>query len=159
MSDRLTPEREAEIAKRADAASRGLWGSHRDLNGAYTIQARPRTTRYGMENDGDIATLAADRTDAESYANARFIAHAREDVPALLAELAAVRAERDQARARIAEHMHEAACPVAEIQMRMLGCPGFEGNPVAPDLCAGCHEPRENHEALTTNPGPKEAAS
>jgi len=25
-------------------------------------------------------------------------------------------------------------------------CPGFEGNPVAPDLCAGCHEPRENHE-------------
>jgi hypothetical protein len=25
-------------------------------------------------------------------------------------------------------------------------CPGFEGNPVAPDLCAGCHEPRDSHE-------------
>lgn len=25
-------------------------------------------------------------------------------------------------------------------------CPGFEGNPVAPDLCAGCHEPRDTHE-------------
>lgn len=30
------------------------------------------------------------------------------------------------------------------------GCPGFEGNPVAPDLCAGCHEPREDHEEATS---------
>lgn len=25
------------------------------------------------------------------------------------------------------------------------GCPGFEGNPVAPDACAGCHEPSDAH--------------
>ncbi|MFI5473162.1 hypothetical protein ACIA6D_23345 [Streptomyces cacaoi] len=30
------------------------------------------------------------------------------------------------------------------------GCPGFEGNPVAPDLCAGCHEPRDTHDAATS---------
>ncbi|WP_046248086.1 hypothetical protein [Streptomyces sp. MBT28] len=100
MNDRLTPSREAEIAARAAAATRGPWGSHRDLDAVYTVQARPRTTRHGMENDGIIAALPADRADAESYANARFLAHAREDVPALLAELAAVRAERDQARQR-----------------------------------------------------------
>ncbi|MFE1109657.1 hypothetical protein ACFW5U_27740 [Streptomyces rochei] len=95
---RLSPEREAEIAARAEAATPGPWGTYRDLDAVYTIQARPRTTRDGMENDGDIATLAVGRSDAEGYANARFAAHAREDVPTLLAELAAVRAERDQAR-------------------------------------------------------------
>ncbi|MGQ3551758.1 hypothetical protein [Streptomyces rochei] len=99
MNARLSPEREAEIAARAEAATPGPWGTHRDLDAVYTIQARPRTTRDGMENDGDIATLAVGRLDAEGYANARFAAHAREDVPALLAELAAVRAERDRYRA------------------------------------------------------------
>lgn len=63
------------------------------------------------------------------------------------------------------EYMHEATCPVAEIQMRMLGCPGFEGNPVAPGLCAGCHEPREDHgrpgmhHAIRTIDPAEEAAS
>jgi hypothetical protein len=46
-----------------------------------------------MENDGDIATLAADRTDAENYANARFIAHAPADVKAMAAEIRRLRAE------------------------------------------------------------------
>lgn len=46
------------------------------------------------------------------------------------------------------EYMHEASCPVADIQMRAIGCPGFEDNPVAPNLCAGCHEPRESHKAV-----------
>jgi hypothetical protein len=44
------------------------------------------------------------------------------------------------------EYLHAADCPVAEVQMRMDGCPGFEGNPVAPDLCAGCGESRRWHE-------------
>ncbi|MGA5035155.1 hypothetical protein ACPB8P_31995 [Streptomyces cellulosae] len=84
-----------------------------------------------------------------------------EAAEARVAELAALRAERDESQRYAAllevelcqceplletgEYMHEATCPVVEIQMRTLGCPGFEGNPVAPDLCAGCHEPRENH--------------
>jgi hypothetical protein len=44
-----------------------------------------------METDGDIAALAAGRSDAESYANARFIAHAPADVDALLAEVRRLR--------------------------------------------------------------------
>lgn len=80
------------IEARANAATPGPWGSHRDLAGTYTIQARPRSTRYGMETDGDIATLAAGRSDAESYANARFIAHARTDVEELVAEVRQLRA-------------------------------------------------------------------
>jgi hypothetical protein len=43
------------------------------------------------------------------------------------------------------EYLHTADCPVVPIQMREYGCPGFEGNPVAPDSCAGCHEPRDSH--------------
>ena len=93
MTGRLTPEYEAEITARANAATPGPWGARRGLNAAYTIQANPRTTRNGMETDGDIVTLTTGRTDAENYANARFIAHARDDVPALLAELVAVRTE------------------------------------------------------------------
>lgn len=170
--DRLSPEREAEIAARAAAASRGPWGSHRALNGAYTIQARPRTTRYGMESDGDIATLAADRTDAESYANARFIAHARADVPALLAEVQHLRgqqalddaeyekatAELATARARIAELeaapvlvCRECAAPVRWVENSNGGWwnhtgPASNGHGVVPkpaqDPCHPCGCPK-----------------
>ncbi len=72
------------IEKRANAATPGHWGSHRDLGGTYTVQAQPRTTPTGTENGGDIAAFAADRPEAESYANSRFVAHARQDVPALV---------------------------------------------------------------------------
>lgn len=73
------------IRERAAAATPGHWGTHRDLGGTYTVQAQPRTTPTGTENEGDIAAFATDRTEAESYANSRFVAHARQDVPALLA--------------------------------------------------------------------------
>ncbi|MCX4571589.1 hypothetical protein OOK48_35300 [Streptomyces viridodiastaticus] len=122
MTDRLTPEREAEIEQRADAATPGPWGSYRDFNAVYTIQARPRTTRNGMENDGDIATLATGRSDAESYANARFITHAREDVRALLAELSVVRAERDSAHAEVEQlrsSRWDATKVVADLESRL----------------------------------------
>ncbi|MGQ4437996.1 hypothetical protein ACN6LI_003362 [Streptomyces violaceoruber] len=119
MTDRLTPEREVEIAARNEAATPGPWGSHRDLNAAYTIQARPRTTRNGMENDGIIATLPTDRTDAENYANARFIAHAREDVEALLAENAHLREERDEAREQCTEQEQQHAFAREEARGRL----------------------------------------
>ncbi len=93
MTSHLTDQQLDQIAARAQAATPGLWGSYRDLDGVYTIQARPRISRHGQETDGDIATLAAGRSESESYANARFIAHAREDVPALLAEVRRLRAE------------------------------------------------------------------
>ncbi|NUP18364.1 MAG: hypothetical protein HOZ81_20230 [Streptomyces sp.] len=92
-SSPLTEQQLADIEARAGAATPGPWGSRRDLNGAYTIEARPRISLHGMESDGDIATLAAGRTDAEGYRNARFIAHAREDVTALTAEVRRLRAE------------------------------------------------------------------
>lgn len=82
----------AEIRARDVAATKGPWGSHRDLDGVYTIQARPRSDAYGMTSDGDIATLASGRTDAEGYANASFIAHARKDVPFLLDRVAELEA-------------------------------------------------------------------
>jgi signal transduction histidine kinase len=91
LTDRLSPEREAEIAERAEAATPGPWSSHVDWPGRVFSDGNPnylhiaRTTGWNAE------------------ANERFIAHAREDVPALLAELAAVRAERDQARERITQ--------------------------------------------------------
>ncbi len=85
----------AEIEARHTAATPGPWGTHRDLNGTYTIQARPRTTTTGMNTDGDIATRTADRTDTESYANARFIAHAPADVAALIAEIRRLRDQLD----------------------------------------------------------------
>lgn len=109
------------------------------------------TTNWSLGN------LAARDLLAELYAVRAELRVARGRV----AELAAVRAEREESQRYAAllevelcqceplletgEYMHEATCPVVEIQMRTLGCPGFEGNPVAPDLCAGCHEPRENH--------------
>lgn len=92
----LTDQQLDQIAARLQAATPGPWGSHRDLNGTYTIQARPQSTRHGFDTDGDIATLAAGRTDAESYANARFIAHAPQDVETLLAEVHRLRDERDE---------------------------------------------------------------
>jgi hypothetical protein len=110
-----------------------------------------REAEYQRWVDGPLAELMANGYTA---------------VAPLLAELAAVRAERDEAQRYAArleaeicqcqpelesgEYMHEATCPVAEIQMRMVGCPGFEGNPVAPGLCAGCHEPREGHQAAAS---------
>ncbi|MFF9003735.1 hypothetical protein ACF1GW_39220, partial [Streptomyces achromogenes] len=58
-----------------------------------------------MEDDGDIATLAPARTDAESYANARFIAHARTDITAMADEIRRLRAEL-AAAVRVSEALH-----------------------------------------------------
>jgi hypothetical protein len=91
MSDRLTPEREAEIAIRTEAAYPGPW----------------RRSEEGLErtvlSEDDVVAISFGYRGNNTQAEADFVAHAREDVPALLAELNAVRAERDQARTRIAE--------------------------------------------------------
>ncbi|MCX5000929.1 hypothetical protein [Streptomyces longwoodensis] len=90
---RLTPEREAEIAARAEAASRGPWTLDYEScdcseycgHGVYVSRIR---------------TGAGPATELSDLPNSEWelMAHARQDVPTLLAELAAVRAERDQAR-------------------------------------------------------------
>jgi hypothetical protein len=84
----MTPERLAEIAARAEAATEGPWGSHRDLAGVYTVQVNPRVIPgFGSVTEGDVAQILT-REDDKAYANVRFIAHAREDMPALLARIA-----------------------------------------------------------------------
>ncbi|MEU4051336.1 hypothetical protein AB0F09_19315 [Streptomyces olivaceus] len=80
MTTRLSPKREAEIAARVNAATAGPWS----VSPEYSDVLGP---------DGE--QLADFWYDADG----EFMAHAREDVPALLAELAAVRAERDRAKA------------------------------------------------------------
>lgn len=75
------------IAARADAATLGPWQVHRDGILAGVADA----------DSGYIAEPPLTWTDAE------FIAHAREDVPALLVALAAERDRADRAEARIAQ--------------------------------------------------------
>ncbi|OZE77191.1 hypothetical protein CH305_18310 [Rhodococcus sp. 15-649-2-2] len=79
----MTPGELAAIAARADAATVGPWevATSRDVYSAVIAPAGGATV--GM--------------DFESDANAEFIAHAREDVPALLAVLR----ERDNTIARV----------------------------------------------------------
>jgi hypothetical protein len=90
VSDRLTPQREAEIVERASIATEGPW-----------LVVKGHEIHQGSEF-GDFAVFVAQTDPAcgcvQSAADAEFVAQAREDVPALLAELAAVRAERDQAQ-------------------------------------------------------------
>jgi hypothetical protein len=116
-----------EIEARRAAATEGPWGTHRDLAAVYTVQARPRTTRNGMENDGDIATLAPNRTDAESYANAAFIAHAPEDIRALVEENRRLRAElaaaRDKAISDVGDWLDEHGQKDAAYLVRTVDIP------------------------------------
>ncbi|MDX3174180.1 hypothetical protein PV382_18050 [Streptomyces scabiei] len=102
-----------------------------------------------------------------------------ENVPALLAEIRRLHDELAAARATAfgeaekeiadaidrnrAEHPEAEAMITRRLGMRAAervvrglredaegGCPGFEGNPVAPDLCAGCHEPRDDRAAVSS---------
>ncbi|MEU5772622.1 hypothetical protein ABZ819_04870 [Streptomyces venezuelae] len=107
MSDRLSPQREAEIRERAEATTPGPW-----CTDAWEIyqgtEYQPGLSQWIGETCRGTSTPEQDRADAA------FVAHAREDVPALLAELAAVRAERDEAKTtlrdacdQVAERDHE----------------------------------------------------
>ncbi|GAA1065286.1 hypothetical protein [Streptomyces asiaticus] len=83
MNDRL-----ADIKAREQAATPGHWGTSYDSNGTYTVQAQPRLIpSEGPVNDGDIATLTGTHGDEQTYHNARFTAHARDDVKWLVEQL------------------------------------------------------------------------
>ncbi|MFE6429310.1 hypothetical protein ACFVOB_28115 [Streptomyces rochei] len=87
---RLSPEREAEITARAEAATKGPWSlayeacdcCEDDDHGLYVSR---------INTGAGPATELADLPSGEW----ELMVHAREDVDLLLAELAAVRAERD----------------------------------------------------------------
>jgi hypothetical protein len=90
MSDRLTPEREAEIAARAEAATPGPWEEHPKYGSHFFAYLGGSYLRgVGTLNFGEGDGADADRA---------LTVNAQTDLTALLAELAAVRAERDQAR-------------------------------------------------------------
>lgn len=100
MNARLTPEREAEIAARAEAAHPGPW--HRS-DDAHSLE------RYVVSDD-DLMAISFGYRGNRTQAEADFVAHAREDVPALIAELATVRAERDELaewKRRVTEEVEE----------------------------------------------------
>lgn len=106
----LSTEREQEIRERAAAATPGPWGLYDDGTGRYDIAADLEDTGHGfrcrrqivqtldepIDNDPAHRDWTGEDDDDQILADAEFIAHAREDVPALLAEI-------DRLRARIAE--------------------------------------------------------
>lgn len=79
------PARLAEIRDREQAATDGHWGTYYDGKGTYTVEAQPcLIPGQGNVNAGTVATLVGEHGDSQTYANARFTAHARDDVPFLL---------------------------------------------------------------------------
>ena len=121
----LTDQQLADIQARADAATKGPWGYYDGDNYAALAADYQQTGRGSYSCRQGIARLEEDdfwddqaneaRDEGDAYeqmiANAEFITHAREDVPALLAELGRVRAELAGARAaafreaaRVLEH-------------------------------------------------------
>jgi len=77
-----------EIRAREASATPGHWGTYYDGRGTYTVEAQPRLIPgHGNVNEGKVATLEGEHGDGQTYANARFTAHAREDIPFLLQEL------------------------------------------------------------------------
>lgn len=97
----LTAEQIAEIAARAEAATKGPWGTYNDGTGLIDIAADLQDTGHGYRCRRYVGQLEADQIDndpthtdwdedqdrAQVAADAAFVAHAREDVPALLADL------------------------------------------------------------------------
>lgn len=74
-----------DIRAREQAATDGHWGTYYDGNGTYTIEAQPHLIiGQGNVSAGTVATLVGEHADGQTYANARFMAYAREDVPFLL---------------------------------------------------------------------------
>jgi hypothetical protein len=89
--ERLTDEQLAEISKRAEAATPGDWCIYDD------IDATGERAFY-LETETEIIGDTRKSSDAE------FIAHAREDVPKLLAEIERLRSESNYWRM---EHDHQ----------------------------------------------------
>jgi len=88
-----------QIRERADKATAGPW----DYCDSTTDEVGPRVWAVYPEADDSVeATIAVlDTGEHDNHANARFIAHAREDIPTLLTLLADAKRERDAALAEI----------------------------------------------------------
>ena len=92
MSEPRPPLDLDAIWARADKATPGPWHKEHDEYGCVDIG------NYGWVATGPFVPQY-DVDSPQGQADAEFIAHAREDVPALLAEVTALRAELDAVRA------------------------------------------------------------
>lgn len=93
MMSELTPERLAEIKARTDAATPGPWFVEHLERDGFTYFS---TDIAPLESfDGEVHAGVLDEDEAE------FIAHAREDVPDLVAEVERLRSERDALQAKL----------------------------------------------------------
>ena len=90
MSAPITAERLAEIEARANAATEGPWRASTGRTYDTTTGKAAPVEHYVSRGDDDVG-IASDvcdsRTGEQSEPNALFIAHARTDVPALVAEV------------------------------------------------------------------------
>lgn len=107
MTAPLSDERIAEIRQRAEKATKGPWtvgndeviglGIEQTSRGSFTYEAQlARVLDLFDREDENVGR----RHLGSQEADAQFIAHAREDVPALLAEVERLRAELNGMRAR-----------------------------------------------------------
>ena len=145
----LSPERLAEIAKRADSATPGPWvyeqlgiRAEATIDGSDTKHQVVDAAVAGKDAFGQhgryVCGLACTRGKYErEEANGRFIAHARQDVPDLVAELSRLRALlREQKAQELIDYLRTSysprTCREHQIARRGLGC-------------AECDQPFQSH--------------
>jgi hypothetical protein len=122
----MTDEELKQIEERAANATRGPWRSEfrhaREVvtegeknvwgNDQHVANLRPE---HSLRTPGGVSLHNGTYCEEQNENNAEFIAHAREDVPALVAEVkrlrAALQTERDQFHGRYCSmHSHEYEC-------------------------------------------------
>jgi len=96
-SERLSDDELAAIAARAEAATAGPWCVE-----GWRGDGVERIVAILAPDDTPLATMEGPHTAAATQRDAAFIAHARTDVPRLLAELARLRAVEAAAAAYVA---------------------------------------------------------
>ncbi|HET6633805.1 MAG TPA: hypothetical protein VFH77_02135 [Streptomyces sp.] len=144
--DSLSPAREAEIRERAAAATAGPWGTYyenpqsdgvrlidiaadlQDTGHGYRCRRYIAQTESGqIDNDPAHRDWDADQDNDQSAADAEFIAHAREDVPVLLAEIERLRGELEDRDRTIRYFDEQSKRRKAELQAAAAKCPTCGG--------------------------------
>lgn len=122
----MTPQQIAEIRERANAATEGPWRADTATSGPDDWPIMAASTGY-LSICPDCGTRGGmDRPDAE------FVAHAREDVPALLAEVDRLHVER--ITSVIMSHHRDAPRPF--VLYRRTDATGVSGTGVVAEGCA-----------------------
>lgn len=100
----MTEERIAEIRGREKAATQGPWRTKCEILEADECGNATAEMTYVSTNDKGICILyGRGHDDANAQEDAAFIAHAREDIPALLDEVERLRAENEKLREEFGE--------------------------------------------------------